>query len=93
MECHETAKYLSIQFGAGGTKWTTLEHNGVLFPPPYVPHGIPLIYDGKEVILGPDAEETATLYAKFTPDGFFQIRKRSWYLSVFFMNIWNSGIH
>lgn len=30
-----------------GKKWKTLEHNGVLFPPDYQPHGVPLIYDGK----------------------------------------------
>lgn len=51
----------------GGTKkkkWTTLKHNGVLFPPPYVPHNIPLLYDGIPIILTPDAEEIATMYAK-----------------------------
>lgn len=51
----------------GGTKkkkWTTLKHNGVLFPPPYVPHNIPLLYDGTPIILTPDAEEIATMYAK-----------------------------
>ena len=36
-----------------GQKWRTLEHNGVLFPPLYVPHGIPLLYDGEEVTLTP----------------------------------------
>ena len=27
-------------------KWTTLQHAGPLFPPPYVPHGIKMKYDG-----------------------------------------------
>ena len=36
-----------------GQKWGTLEHNGVLFPPLYTPHGIPVLYDGKEVALTP----------------------------------------
>lgn len=27
-------------------KWTSLVHNGVLFPPEYVPHGIKMKYDG-----------------------------------------------
>lgn len=46
-----------------GIKWNTLEHNGVYFPPPYVPHGIPLKYEGKEIKLEPDAEEIATFFA------------------------------
>jgi len=44
-------------------KWTTLEHNGVLFPPPYEPHGVKMLYDGQPVELPPDAEEIATMYA------------------------------
>ena len=57
------------QFGGKAnneTKWTTFSHNGVLFPDPYEPHGIPLIYDGTKIILKPDSEEYATIYAKFT---------------------------
>lgn len=27
-------------------KWKTLEHNGVFFPPEYVPHGIKMKYKG-----------------------------------------------
>ena len=44
-------------------KWETLEHNGVLFPPPYTPHRVPLLYDGVEVELSDEAEEVATFYA------------------------------
>lgn len=47
----------------GEVKWTTLEHNGVYFPPEYEPHGFPLIYEGKELHLPPAAEEVATFYA------------------------------
>jgi len=47
-------------------KWTTFSHNGVLFPDPYIPHKVPLIYDGKKIILDPESEEYATIYAKFT---------------------------
>ena len=43
--------------------WTTLEHQGVLFPPEYVPHGVKMKYDGKEVTLTPAQEEVATMYA------------------------------
>lgn len=57
------------QFGGKNNnepKWVTFEHNGVLFPEPYVPHSTPLIYDGKEIVLKPNSEEYATIYAKFT---------------------------
>ncbi|KAJ3038715.1 DNA topoisomerase 1 [Rhizophlyctis rosea] len=46
-----------------GKDWKTLEHNGVLFPPPYVPHGVKMKYDGKPVDLSPEAEEVATFFA------------------------------
>lgn len=44
-------------------KWQTLEHNGVWFPPDYVPHGVKILYDGKPVALTPPQEEAATFYA------------------------------
>lgn len=44
-------------------KWTTLEHNGVLFPPEYVPHGVQMKYDGKPITLTPEAEEVASFFA------------------------------
>lgn len=28
-------------------KWETLEHNGVMFPPAYIPHGVKMRYDGE----------------------------------------------
>ncbi|KAJ2907055.1 eukaryotic DNA topoisomerase I [Zalerion maritima] len=45
-------------------KWTTLEHNGVLFPPAYepLPKNVKLFYDGGEVDLHPEAEEVAGFY-------------------------------
>lgn len=45
-------------------KWTTLEHNGVVFPPPYepLPKNVKLIYDGTPVTLPPEAEEMAGFY-------------------------------
>ena len=47
------------------TKWTTFSHNGVLFPDPYIPHKIPLIYEGEKIVLDPESEEYATIYGKF----------------------------
>ncbi|KAI9727937.1 MAG: DNA topoisomerase 1 [Chrysothrix sp. TS-e1954] len=50
--------------GDGGKQWTTLEHNGVVFPPEYqpLPKNVRLMYEGKPVTLHPDAEEVATFY-------------------------------
>eukprot|EP00897_Mesotaenium_endlicherianum_P003362 jgi/Mesen1/3053/ME000018S02365 len=47
----------------GGVKWKTLEHCGVIFPPPYQSHGIRMLYDGKPVQLTPEQEEVATMFA------------------------------
>ncbi|XP_019162797.1 PREDICTED: DNA topoisomerase 1 beta-like [Ipomoea nil] len=44
-------------------KWTTLVHNGVIFPPPYKPHGVKMLYKGQPVDLTPEQEEVATMYA------------------------------
>ncbi|GAA6058898.1 hypothetical protein JCM10212_002850 [Sporobolomyces blumeae] len=44
-------------------KWKTLEHNGVLFPPEYEPHGVKMKYEGKPVDLSPEAEEVASFFA------------------------------
>ncbi|CAO3612677.1 unnamed protein product [Mucor hiemalis] len=44
-------------------KWTQLQHNGVLFPPAYVPHGVRMNYNGKPVTLSPEAEEVASFFA------------------------------
>ncbi|XP_010252639.1 PREDICTED: DNA topoisomerase 1 alpha-like [Nelumbo nucifera] len=46
-----------------GQKWTTLEHNGVIFPPPYKPHGVKMLYNGQPVDLTPEQEEVATMFA------------------------------
>ncbi|KAJ7529666.1 hypothetical protein O6H91_15G061100 [Diphasiastrum complanatum] len=62
-----TKSRISMPKGApgsgGGQKWTTLEHNGVIFPPPYQVHGIKMLYDGKPVDLTPEQEEVATMFA------------------------------
>lgn len=48
----------------GIVRWRKLEHHGVQFPPPYEPHGRPLLYQGHAVKLAPSAEEFATLWAR-----------------------------
>lgn len=52
-----------------GIQWRSLEHNGVMFPPAYIPHNVPLLYDGKEVALTPTQEEIASAYAAIPKDG------------------------
>lgn len=46
-------------------KWDTLIHNGVLFPPEYIPHKKPLKCLDKYVELTPLAEEYIMLYVKY----------------------------
>ncbi|KIX01350.1 uncharacterized protein Z518_09075 [Rhinocladiella mackenziei CBS 650.93] len=50
--------------GDGTNKWETLEHNGVVFPPPYepLPPNVKMKYDGVPVTLHPDAEEVAGFF-------------------------------
>ncbi|KAL8449111.1 hypothetical protein Emed_003262 [Eimeria media] len=43
-------------------QWQYLEHNGLVFAPPYEPHGIKVKYKGQEVSLPPAAEEVANFW-------------------------------
>ncbi|KAH7416978.1 hypothetical protein BKA64DRAFT_691482 [Cadophora sp. MPI-SDFR-AT-0126] len=45
-------------------KWETLQHNGVIFPPPYepLPKNVKLLYDGVPVTLSIEAEEIAGFF-------------------------------
>jgi len=65
-----------------GYKWTTLEHNGVLFPAPYEVHNIPLKYNGKDVTLNEIQEEAAMLYAKYINSEYIENK-------TFNRNFWN----
>lgn len=52
------SKSLRVPPGSGeGQKWTTLVHNGVIFPPPYKPHGVKMLYKGQPVDLTSEQEE------------------------------------
>ncbi|KAF4401902.1 hypothetical protein G4B88_017414 [Cannabis sativa] len=73
---------LSPSSGDGQKKWTTLEHNGVIFPPPYQPHGVKMLYNGKPVVLTPAQEEVATMFAVMK-DTEYALKK------VFRENFWN----
>ncbi|KAJ3680849.1 hypothetical protein LUZ60_015338 [Juncus effusus] len=61
---NKLAKSMKVPPGSGdGKKWTTLEHNGVIFPPAYKPHGVKMLYNGQTVDLTPEQEEVATMFA------------------------------
>lgn len=57
--------WICNQFGGVRNKWETLVHNGVMFPPEYQVHHVPVLYDTKPVELDPRSEEVATFYAKY----------------------------
>ncbi|KAK1363577.1 DNA topoisomerase I [Heracleum sosnowskyi] len=58
------SKSLRVPPGSGeGQKWTTLVHNGVIFPPLYMPNGVKILYKGNPVDLTPEQEEVATMFA------------------------------
>lgn len=77
-----TLFWICNQFGGVKKKWTTLVHNGVMFPPEYEPHHIPVIYHNKLIYLEPQAEEAATFYARYLDSEYIQNNK-------FRKNFWN----
>ena len=79
---HKITKFwLYKQFG-GKMKWKTLQHNGMMFPPPYIHHNIPILFDGEKVQLDDFSEEYATIYAKYTDTEYVKNK-------VFRKNFWN----
>jgi DNA topoisomerase-1 len=66
----------------GSYKWTTLEHNGVLFPAEYEPHNKPLKFKDLNIDLEPKQEEAAMMYAKYIDTEYIQNR-------TFNKNFWN----
>jgi DNA topoisomerase-1 len=52
-----------VEWKRGGEKWRTLQHNGVIFPPLYEPHRVPLTYDLKDIVLPAECEEVASMFA------------------------------
>lgn len=65
----------------GKYKWETLQHNGVMFPPEYVKHNVPVLYKGDPIVLEERAEEYATLYAKYCESEYLEnstFRRNFW---------------
>jgi DNA topoisomerase I len=46
------------------SKWNTLEHNGIAFPPEYQPRGISISIGGERLMLNRDQEELVYAWAK-----------------------------
>eukprot|EP00915_Cephaloidophora_sp_WS-2016_P011163 GHVH01016462.1.p1 GENE.GHVH01016462.1~~GHVH01016462.1.p1 ORF type:complete len:801 (+),score=110.27 GHVH01016462.1:49-2451(+) len=42
--------------------WPYFEHKGIIFTPHYVPHGMPLLVRGKEIVLEPESEEICNFW-------------------------------
>ncbi|XVF33918.1 hypothetical protein REPUB_Repub18cG0012600 [Reevesia pubescens] len=82
----KSSKYIkstkvSPSSGDGQKKWSTLVHNGVIFPPPYKPHGVKMLYDGRPVDLTPEQEEVATMFAVMKDTDYMtktQFKKNFW---------------
>ena len=67
----------TLQHGGKSEKhrWTKLHHNGPLFPDEYSPHKIPVIFRGIKVELPKDAEEFATVYAKYIDTEYYKNKR------------------
>ena len=83
--------YINCQFGGKSKltkKWSTFEHNGVVFAPLYEPHNIPIIYEGKKIKLPPLAEEYLSLYIRYLDTDYALNKKfhsnffKSWKTSI-----------
>lgn len=69
-------------YKGGSIKWTTLEHNGVLFPAEYEPHNKPLKFKDKHINLTKEQEECTMMYAKYIDTEYIENR-------TFNKNFWN----
>ena len=63
-------------------RWTKLHHNGPMFPDEYTPHNIPILFKNKKIILNAEAEEFASIYAKYIDTEYIKNKK-------FNKNFWN----
>jgi len=86
MVCDKTINilnyFLKKQFGGGKRKWTTLLHNGLIFPPEYNPHGILLKYKNELITIPSVAEEYAMIYVKYFDTDYIKNK-------YFNKNFWN----
>ena len=60
-------------FHGGNIKWKTLKHNGPIFAPPYVRHGVPIKYEGQTFTMTDAEEEVATMFAVMRESPYYQV--------------------
>jgi DNA topoisomerase I len=83
--------YVNCQFGGKSKltkKWSTFEHNGLVFAPLYKAHNLPIMYDGMEIQLPLLAEEYITLYTRYL-DTEYALNKK---FHTNFFKSWKSSI-
>ncbi len=68
-EARKAYKWWEAETHPNGINWKYLEHPGICFPSEYIPHGVPLMYDGKEIKLNNIQEEIASFFASMPLDG------------------------
>ena len=68
-EARKAFKWWEVEDLPDGINWRQMEHSGIYFAESYVPHDVPLVYDGQEVQLTPEEEEVASFYAAMPDDG------------------------
>jgi len=73
--------YMMVGGADAKPAWTVLQHNGVMFTEPYEPLNIPVLLNSKEIILKPQAEEYALMFAKFIGTDYMEnpLFKKNWY--------------
>lgn len=85
---HDYDYSLISQSGGKNNKkrWDKLYHNGPMFPDDYVPHKIPIIFKTESIVLSSEAEEYASIYAKYIDSEYIKNKK-------FNKNFWNDWKH
>jgi DNA topoisomerase-1 len=85
---HDYDYSLISQSGGKNNKkrWDKLYHNGPMFPDDYVPHKIPIIFKIESIVLSSEAEEYASIYAKYIDSEYIKNKK-------FNKNFWNDWKH
>ena len=68
-EARQAYKWWEAEELPDDLQWRKLEHTGLIFPPKYVRHNVPFLYDGKVIELTDEQEEMVTFYAAMPDDG------------------------
>ena len=74
-------KYFQLFGGGDKPQWSVLKHNGPMFPPNYISHKTEILVKGKRTVLHPQAEEYATMFAKYLGTDYMKIsnfKKNFW---------------